>query len=248
MEIESGPGNGAARASDVGVPAEQSVLPGHLVVPDRPLGVVLFAHGSGSDRHSPRNRAMAAVLHRARVATLLFDLLTAEETASRANVVHVERLAGRLVDATRWTRGRPGLATLPIGYFGASTGAGAALWAAAVEGANIAAVVSRGGRPDLAETRLGEVCAATLLIVGGDDPVVLGHNQAARSQLRCECRLAVIPGASHLFEEPGTLQQAAAVARDWFTGHFGVTGDARDRRGSGAFPLPRTRPRPGDRG
>jgi len=181
---------------------------------------VLFAHGSGSSRHSPRNRSVAAVLDSAGLGTLLFDLLTTTEERDRANVFDIDLLAARLVDATAWLRRQPGVGDLPIGYFGASTGAAAALWAAAESNADIAAVVSRGGRPDLAGPRLAAVSAPTLLIAGGDDDVVLELNRRARAQLRCENQLAVVRGATHLFEEPGTLQAAAELARDWFTSHL----------------------------
>lgn len=160
------------------------------------------------------------MLNQAGLGTLLFDLLTAAEEHDRANVFDIELLAGRLIDVTGWLRTQPGVTGLPVGYFGASTGAAAALWAAAEPGARIAAVVSRGGRPDLAAPRLGAVTAPTLLIVGGHDDVVLALNGQARSQLRCESHLAVVPGANHLFEEPGTLQAAAELARDWFTSHL----------------------------
>ena len=176
--------------------------------------------GSGSSRHSPRNRYVAAVLNQAGLGTLLFDLLTAAEEHDRANVFDIDLLARRLVDVTRWLRAQPDVGTLRIGYFGASTGAAAALWAATEPGADIAAVVSRGGRPDLAAPRLGAVTAPTLLIVGGHDDVVLDLNRQAQAQLHCESHLAVVPGATHLFEEPGTLQAAAKLACDWFTDHL----------------------------
>jgi putative phosphoribosyl transferase len=197
-------------------------LAGHLTLPPEPTGVVVFAHGSGSSRHSPRNRYVAAVLNRAGLGTLLFDLLTPVEEHDRANVFDIGLLASRLVEVTGWLRTQPVAGTLPIGYFGASTGAAAALWAAAEHRADIAAIVSRGGRPDLAAPRLGKVTAPTLLIVGGNDDVVLDLNRRAQAQLRCESRLAVVPGATHLFEEPGTLQAAAELARDWFTSHLGA--------------------------
>ncbi|MGO9220233.1 MAG: dienelactone hydrolase family protein, partial [Streptosporangiaceae bacterium] len=160
------------------------------------------------------------VLNQAALGTLLFDLLTPEEEADRANVFDIGLLARRLTEVTRWLRAQPGAAGLPVGYFGASTGAAAALWAAAEPGAGIAAVVSRGGRPDLASPRLGSVRAPTLFIVGGRDDVVLGLNRQAQAGLRCENELAVVPGATHLFEEPGTLTAAAELARDWFAGHL----------------------------
>jgi putative phosphoribosyl transferase len=195
---------------------------GDLIVPDGATALVLFAHGSGSSRHSPRNRYVADVLHQAGLATLLFDLLTPDEEQDRANVFAIDLLARRLVDATRWVQTQPTVAHLPLGYFGASTGAAAALWAAAELGSEVSAVVSRGGRPDLAGPRLPAVGAATLLIVGARDEIVLDLNRQALARLRCERRLAVVPGATHLFEEPGTLQVAAELARDWFTSHLGV--------------------------
>ncbi len=189
-------------------------LAGNLSVPAGAAGIVIFAHGSGSSRHSPRNQYVATILNEAGLGTLLFDLLTPAEEVDRANVFDIGLLAERLSQVTAWLRGqqRPE----PIGYFGASTGAAAALWAAAEPGADIAAVVSRGGRPDLAGPRLTAVSAPTLLIVGGHDPAVLDLNQHALDELRCEKDLAVVPGATHLFEEPGTLAEAATLARDWF--------------------------------
>jgi len=210
----------ASRDEDVEVEAGSARLAGHLTLPEHAVGVVVFAHGSGSSRHSPRNRYVAAVLNDAGLGTLLFDLLTPEEELSRANVFDIELLADRLRDVTRWLRADPGIRELPIGYFGASTGAGAALWAATEPDGGVEAIVSRGGRPDLAAHRLGQVTAPTLLVVGGDDDVVLELNREALSRLRCEARLSVVPGATHLFEEPGALQAAAELARDWFTGHF----------------------------
>jgi len=216
------PGAGATPAGGEVVVASGHVeLAGTLVVPSDPVGTVVFAHGSGSSRHSPRNRYVAGVLNEAGLATLLIDLLTVDEELDRANVFDVELLAGRLSDATRWVHHVPQLAALPTGFFGASTGAAAALWAAAAPGSEVAAVVSRGGRPDLAAPRLGAVTAPTLLIVGGHDDVVLDLNRQAQAQLRCESHLTVVPGATHLFEEPGTLEQVAALARDWFVDKFG---------------------------
>lgn len=200
------------------------ILPGSLTLPDHAIGVVVFAHGSGSSRHSPRNRHVASLLQEAGLATLLFDLLSPEEAADRANVFDIELLARRLVRATGWVRGRPEAAGLPIAAFGASTGAAAALWAAAEDGAGIAAVVSRGGRPDLAGPRLAEVVVPTLLIVGSRDEQVLALNRQAASQLRGEVEVAVVPGATHLFEEPGTLDLAARTARDWIVGHLVAPG------------------------
>ena len=210
----------ASRDEEVEVTAGPIRLNGHLTLPENATGVVVFAHGSGSSRHSPRNRFVAAVLNEVGLATLLFDLLTVEEESDRTNVFNISLLARRLVGVTDWLRAETDLAHLPVGYFGASTGAGAALWAAAEPDANIAAVVSRGGRPDLAGPRLAEVTAATLFIVGSRDDVVLNLNRQAQAQLRCENRLVVIPGATHLFEEPGTLRAAAEAASDWFTSHL----------------------------
>ncbi|MCK8438827.1 phosphoribosyltransferase [Streptomyces sp. D2-8] len=202
------------------VRAGATVLRGQLTVPEGATGVVLFAHGSGSSRHSPRNRFVAAGLNRAGLGTLLLDLLTEEEETDRANVFDTGLLARRLADATGWVRGQPEVQGLAVGYFGASTGAAAALWAAAEPGARIAAVVSRGGRPDLAGPRLPAVTAPTLLIVGGHDQMVLDLNRDAQARLRCETRLAVVPGATHLFEEPGALEKVTDLARDWFTDHM----------------------------
>lgn len=208
-------------AVEVDVEAGGVVLPGELTAAGRTGALVVFAHGSGSSRHSPRNRSVAAALHRAGLGTLLFDLLTPAEEADRANVFDIGTLAERLVDATGWLRHRE---SLPVGVFGASTGAAAALRAAAAVGAErgtgIGAVVSRGGRPDLAGSRLGDVESPTLLIVGGRDPRVLELNRQAQAELRCENRLDVVAGATHLFEEPGALDEVAALAREWFTDHL----------------------------
>lgn len=193
---------------------------GDLVVPKDAFGIVVFAHGSGSSRHSARNRSVARVLNDARIGTLLFDLLTPFEESDRANVFDVELLARRLTAAVMWVRRQPAVAELPVGLFGASTGAAAALWASAAPGAGISAIVSRGGRPDLAARRLGAVEAPTLLIVGGEDHVVLELNQSAADRLLCEHRVEIIPGATHLFEETGTLGAAARLAADWFRSHF----------------------------
>jgi putative phosphoribosyl transferase len=215
---EPGPAGAAAPwGGEVVVATGSARLAGHLSTPGGGAGMVVFAHGSGSGRRSPRNRFVADVLATAGLGTLLFDLLTAEEEQDRANVFDIGLLAGRLGAVTRWMHEQPGLAGAPVGYFGASTGAAAALWAAAEPGGEVAAVVSRGGRPDLAMPRLAEVRAPTLLIVGALDDAVLGLNREAQRRLRCENHLAVVPGASHLFEEPGTLERAAGLARDWFT-------------------------------
>jgi len=185
-------------------------------MPDTAVGIVVFAHGSGSSRFSPRNQVVAGALHEAGLATLLFDLLTDDEAAARTNVFDIELLGDRLATATAWLEQSPA-ADLAIGYFGASTGAAAALWAAGAPDATVAAVVSRGGRPDLAGERLETVRAPTLLIVGGRDDVVLELNREAANALRCEHRVDVVPGATHLFEEPGALEQVARLAADWFT-------------------------------
>lgn len=195
-------------------------LAGYLTVPPGARGVVVFAHGSGSSRSSPRNRRVARILTEAGLGTLLFDLLTPAEELQRANVFDIALLAGRLTEVTGWLRGQPPAAHAAIGYFGASTGAAAALWAAAEPSADIAAVVSRGGRPDLAGPRLPAVSAPTLLIVGGLDTAVLDLNRRAEADLRCDHDLAIVPGATHLFEEPGALDAAAALARDWFVRHM----------------------------
>ncbi len=213
-----------AAAAPVGVAEEHEVvvdgggigLAGTLTVPAGAAGVVLFAHGSGSSRHSPRNRAVAEALQREGLATLLFDLLTPAEEGDRAAVFDIPLLGARLASATAWLRQtRAEVGGLPVGYFGASTGAAAALWAAAEDG-EIAAVVSRGGRPDLAAPRLGRVRAPTLLVVGGDDRVVLSLNRQAQAAMTAECRLEVVPGATHLFEEPGALERVSQLARNWF--------------------------------
>jgi len=195
-------------------------LAGHLTVPVDAPGVVVFAHGSGSSRHSPRNRFVAQQLVDGGLGTLLFDLLTVDEERDRSNVFDVDLLATRLARVTGWLGGRPELAGLTVGYFGASTGAAAALAAAAQLPGRVAAVVSRGGRPDLAGRRLADVDAPTLLIVGGFDDVVLELNRDAARLLRCEHDLVVVPGATHLFEEPGTLEVVADLARRWFTDHL----------------------------
>jgi putative phosphoribosyl transferase len=209
-------GDAPVRAEDVDVEAGTVHLAGHLAVPRRAVGVVLFAHGSGSGRHSPRNRYVASVLNGSGVATLLVDLLTPAEEHDRANVFDIELLARRLTHVTKWLRTQSETEGLPVGYFGASTGAGAALWAATEPDIDVAAVVSRGGRPDLAESRLPEVQAPTLLIVGGYDEYVLSLNRQAQDRLTCENRLVVVPGATHLFEEPGALRQVAHLASEWF--------------------------------
>jgi dienelactone hydrolase len=199
-------------------------LAGDLVLPARADGLVLFAHGSGSSRKSPRNRYVAGVLQEAGFATLLMDLLTLdEEHAERAGArrrFDIDLLAGRLTGATDWVTAHPDTSGLPIGYFGASTGAAAALVAAAQRPGSIQAVVSRGGRPDLAGAALPRVTAPTLLIVGSLDDVVIDLNRAALARLTVDARLEIVPGATHLFEEPGTLEEVARLARDWFRRHL----------------------------
>lgn len=208
------------RDDEVMVEAGGAVVAGHLTVPQGPRGIVVFAHGSGSSRHSSRNIYVADVLNAAGLATLLFDLLTPAEERNRTNVFDIRLLAGRLVDVTLWLRGVRDAAGLPVGYFGASTGAGAALSAAADPRVDIFAVVSRGGRPDLAGDLLAQVRAPTLLIVGGCDETVLELNEQAAAAMKTKCRIEVVPGATHLFEEEGALEQVAALARAWFNEHL----------------------------
>jgi putative phosphoribosyl transferase len=208
------------RDEEVEVDAGPVRLAGHLTVPEVPIGMVVFAHGSGSSRRSPRNRFVASILNGAGLGTLLFDLLTTDEELDRAQVFDIPLLGDRLGLVTKWLEAQPEMTGLRIGFFGASTGAAAALWAAAEPSARVAAVVSRGGRPDLAFSVLAEVRAPTLLIVGGTDELVLDLNRQAQEQLRCESRLSVVPGATHLFEEPGALKEVAGLARDWFVRHL----------------------------
>ena len=198
-------------------------LDGALTVPDQMSSVVLFAHGSGSSRHSPRNQFVARELNQAGLATLLFDLLTPEEEAEDMDTAryrfNIDLLAERLVYATRWILEQKQTSHLPIGYFGASTGGGAALVAAAERPRDVNAVVSRGGRPDLAGDLLSRVQAPTLLIVGGRDEVVIELNQQAQRKMSCEVKLEIVPGATHLFEEPGALDRVAKLASNWFLQH-----------------------------
>lgn len=195
------------------------VLPGIVNIPRLSQGIVLFAHGSGSSRLSPRNQDVAAKLVQAGLGTLLFDLLTAEESLSRSKVFDIPLLASRLILATKWVQEQKFGAELPFGYFGASTGAAAALWAAAELTDEVSAIVSRGGRPDLAIPRLSQVRAPTLLIVGGLDEVVIEMNEEAMKYLSAG-KLKIIPGATHLFEEPGALEQVSDEAVFWFTKYF----------------------------
>jgi len=214
-------------AGEVRLPVGRAVeIVGDLELPASSRGLVVFAHGSGSSRHSPRNRQVAAALTADQFGTLLLDLLTPEEERERANVFDIELLAERLIAATRWIQSDARTAGLPVGYFGASTGAGAALWAAAELGAQVTTVVSRGGRPDLAADRLAQVRASVLLIVGGHDEMVLDFNRRAQSMIRSQCALAIVAGATHLFEEPGALDQVAQLATEWFEHHLTGAGPA----------------------
>ena len=214
-----------AGARPVRIQVGTIVMLGDLALPDDCHGIVLFAHGSGSSRHSPRNRYVAAELRAARLGTLLMDLLTLDEEAVDARTRHlrfdIPLLASRLVAATDWLASEPATAALSIGYFGASTGAGAALVAAAERADAVRAIVSRGGRPDLAGAALGRVTAPTLFIVGGHDEPVIELNRDAMAQMRSEVRLEIVPGATHLFEESGTLEIVAQLAREWFARHLG---------------------------
>jgi putative phosphoribosyl transferase len=209
------------RSEPVIVRSGALAMEGMLELPPDPIGMVLFAHGSGSSRHSPRNNHVAAQLRAAGVGTLLLDLLSPDEDRLYANRFDIGLLTERLGLAAAWLGLEPLTAPLPLGLFGASTGAAAALQLAAREGPAIAAVVSRGGRPDLAgPTALAAVSAPTLLLVGGEDGVVVDLNRQALDALRCEKRLVIVPGATHLFEEPGTLEEVAAQAADWFVQHL----------------------------
>jgi dienelactone hydrolase len=212
------------RTSAVEIQCDNVALSGDLTLPDEAIGVVLFAHGSGSSRRSPRNRYVASVLQEGGLGTLLLDLLTADEEAVDLRTRHlrfdIPLLSNRLVGASDWLVRRPDVAELPIGYFGASTGAAAALIAAARRPETVAAVVSRGGRPDLAGPALAHVRAPTLLIVGSLDYEVIRLNQDALSRMRGENQLEIVEGATHLFEEPGALEQVARLARDWLRRHL----------------------------
>jgi putative phosphoribosyl transferase len=223
VEVEV-PHSAEARTTSVKINAEGIVLEGELTIPSGAKGVVLFAHGSGSSRRSPRNQFVARTIQRSRTGTLLFDLLTREEEIDDDRDAHlrfdIPLLVRRLVGATRWLASHPAAKNLGIGYFGSSTGGAAALVAAAELGSAIDAVVSRGGRPDLAGVALSRVTAPTLLIVGEWDDYVLALNRDAAAQMRCLSQLIVVPGATHLFEEPGALDQVASLAADWFRRHL----------------------------
>src|SRR5438876_3380143 len=209
--------------NEVQIHAGRTVLSGNLTVPEKAVALVLFVHGSGSSRHSPRNQFVARTLNDAGLATLLFDLLTPDEEAidmrTREHRFNIGLLAERLVHATRWAKQQEETRDLRVGYFGSSTGGGAALVAAAEIPVDVGAVVSRGGRPDLAGDALPKVQAPTLLIIGGNDDNVIELNEQARDQMRCEVKLEIVPGATHLFEEPGALEQVAKLASDWFLLH-----------------------------
>jgi putative phosphoribosyl transferase len=228
LEVELGQTGHAAKAqrSTELIPSGQITLEGELNVPAQATGVVLFAHGSGSSRHSPRNQFVASTIREAGVGTLLFDLLTREEEAVDISTRHLRfdigLLAKRLIDASNWLKQKADTSHLRIGYFGSSTGGGAALVAAAELGEQIDAVVSRGGRPDLAGDALPKVKSPTLLIVGGLDYPVIRMNEDAYRQLRCEKKLEIVPDATHLFEEPGALEKVAHLAADWFQRHLGT--------------------------
>jgi putative phosphoribosyl transferase len=210
---------------EVQIRAGRAVLSGNLHLPKGAAALVLFAHGSGSSRHSPRNQFVARTLNDAGLATLLFDLLTQEEEAidmqTRDLRFNIHLLAERLVHATKWAKQQPQTCDLRIGYFGSSTGGAAALMAAVDVPQDAGAVVSRGGRPDLADEALPEVQAPTLLIVGGNDDIVIELNEQARDKMHCEVKLEIIPGATHLFEEPGMLEKVAHLASNWFVKHIG---------------------------
>jgi putative phosphoribosyl transferase len=212
--------------TEVQIPSGRAILSGNLTIPENAMGLVLFAHGSGSSRYSPRNQFVARMLNNAGLATLLFDLLTPDEEAidmyTREHRFNIGLLAERLVHAARWTKEQAQTSNLRIGYFGSSTGGGAALVAAAEIPQDVGAVVSRGGRPDLAGEALPKVQAPTLLIVGGNDDIVIELNEMARDRMRCEVKLEIIPGATHLFEEPGALEKVATLASDWFANHIGT--------------------------
>jgi dienelactone hydrolase len=212
--------------TEVRIPAGAATLEGNLCVPNDARGIVLFVHGSGSSRHSPRNRLVAQTLNDAGLATLLFDLLTAQEEAMDARLrFDIGLLAIRLNFATDWVSQEPAVRNLRIGYFGASTGGGAAMLTAAERPESVSAIVSRGGRPDLAGAALPAVRASTLLIVGGADDAVIEMNREAMARMRCEVKLELVPGATHRFEEPGALEQVAHLASEWFRRHLPAQGE-----------------------
>jgi putative phosphoribosyl transferase len=212
--------------NEIRIAAGRATLDGNLTIPNEATALVLFAHGSGSSRHSPRNQFVARTLNNAGLATLLFDLLTPEEEAidlrTREHRFNIGLLVERLVHATKWAQQQEQTRDLRIVYFGSSTGGSAALVAAAEIPQDVGAVVSRGGRPDLAGEALPKVQAPTLLIVGGNDDIVIELNEQARDRMRCEVKLEIVPGATHLFEEPGALERVAQLASDWFVNHLGA--------------------------
>jgi dienelactone hydrolase len=212
--------------TEVRIPAGAATIEGNLRVPSDAHGIVLFVHGSGSSRHSPRNQVVAQTLNDAGLATLLFDLLTADEEAKDPRLrFDIGLLAIRLGFATDWASQEPATRNLRIGYFGASTGGGAAMLTAAERPQAVGAIVSRGGRPDLAGAALPNVHAPTLLIVGDADKAVIGMNREAMARMQCEVKLELVPGATHLFEEPGALEQVAKLAGEWFTRHLRAQGE-----------------------
>lgn len=226
----------------VHIPVNGTKLEGALVIPEEAQGIVLFAHGSGSSRHSPRNNFVAQALHSTGVGTVLMDLLTRDEDSIYQNRFDIDLLTWRLERATQWVTEELETNALDVGYFGASTGAAAALQAAGTFGSSIGAVVSRGGRPDLAMPALGNVQSPTLLIVGGLDDVVIELNRRAYEKLQVKKHLAIIPGSTHLFEEPGTLQEVARLAADWFRQHLDRN-RAQEEKVRPATKSPTSRPR-----
>jgi putative phosphoribosyl transferase len=218
--------------NEVHIAADLAILDGNLTIPDGAIALVIFAHGSGSGRHSSRNQIVARTLNNAGLATLLFDLLTPEEEAidlrTREHRFNIGLLSERLVHATKWAQRQEQIRDLCIGYFGSSTGGGAALVAAAEIPQDLGAVVSRGGRPDLAGEALPKVQTPTLLIVGGNDDIVIELNEQARDRMHCEVKLIIVPGATHLFEELGALERVAQLASDWFVNHIGAGSDGRE--------------------
>ena len=214
--------------NEVQIQAGRAVLSGSLTIPENAIALVLFAHGSGSSRHSPRNQFVAHTINDAGLGTLLFDLLTQDEEATDTwtgeHRFNIGLLAQRLVHAAKWAKQQEETRDLRIGYFGSSTGGAAALVAATELPQDIGAVVSRGGRPDLGGDALPKVEAPTLLIVGGNDDIVIELNEMARDQMKCEVKLEIVPGASHLFEEPGALEKVAKLASDWFVSHIAGIG------------------------
>lgn len=218
------------------IPTPEVELSGYLSLPSDPVGIVVFAHGSGSSKDSPRNRAVAAVLNESHIATVLFDLLTPSEDLTYSNRFDIELLTWRLVRAVEWIQDNPLIPHLPIGLFGASTGSAAALRASTLLGSTITAVVSRGGRPDLAHDALARVTAPSLFIVGGNDHEVEALNRSAQHKMRCECQISIVPQAGHLFEEGRSLDTVSALAAGWFLQHFQVKREVERRKQEGSRP------------